>query len=396
MAIKFSKINDNLILSYERKNLDWLTYKLARDEKVKIQKTFTFTKDDLYGVDLENLEDSDFTVLDFIFGKKENDYFRISERILSTNLPVFIHSSIELETKSFISAENISIFTRINNLVKNPIYIGGSHTNAIPPEEFSKLIDNFPNTYEQRKYADAIVSSMLRNYFDNVVDAETKYHKYLNKKNRKVGSNLLQTLKDQEKHKYEIMLTKLEDMLAKEEEYTENQWQKEILQIILLFYPKYIQAFTEVKVRDVYNGKNRKLDFMLLDTSGNVDIIEIKKPFNNAIMTQGKYRDNHIPLRDLSGTIMQIEKYIFYLNKWGKKGENELTKKYSTHIPNGMNIKITNPSALIIMGRYNNLSQSQRCDFEIVKRKYKNILDIITYDDLVSRLKFVVEQWTKT
>jgi hypothetical protein len=34
--------------------------------------------------------------------------------------------------------------------------------------------------------------------------------------------------------------------------------------------------------------------------------------------TLGQYRNNHIPLRELSGAVMQIEKYIYYLNRWGK------------------------------------------------------------------------------
>ena len=81
----------------------------------------------------------------------------------------------------------------------------------------------------------------------------------------------------------------------------------------------YIFVFDEVKIKDTYSGKDRKLDYMLVDSAGNTDIIEIKKPFSKAIVSQSLYRDNHIPIRDLSGTVMQIEKYIFYLNKWGKK-----------------------------------------------------------------------------
>jgi hypothetical protein len=34
-------------------------------------------------------------------------------------------------------------------------------------------------------------------------------------------------------------------MLSAEESYTESQWQEELLQIILLLYPKYIYLFKE-------------------------------------------------------------------------------------------------------------------------------------------------------
>ena len=47
------------------------------------------------------------------------------------------------------------------------------------------------------------------------------------------------------------------------------------------------------------------------------------------------------------------------------------------------------------MGREANLSDEQRDDFEIVKRKYKNVIDILTYDDLLQRLDFTIEQIQK-
>ncbi|WP_210150741.1 Shedu anti-phage system protein SduA domain-containing protein [Chryseobacterium scophthalmum] len=89
---------------------------------------------------------------------------------------------------------------------------------------------------------------------------------------------------------------------------------------------------------------------------------------------------------------MQIEKYIYYLNRWGEDGEKYLTKKYKDKIPEGFNINITNPKGIIIMGRIKGLTLEQKKDFEVVKRKYKNVLDIISYDDLLNRLKLTIEQ----
>ena len=185
-------------------------------------------------------------------------------------------------------------------------------------------------------------------------------------------------------------------MLNNELSYSEAQWQEELLQIILLLYPKYIHVFKEAPVRDTYNNANRKIDYLLVDSSGNTDIIEIKKPFNKCIVTKRTYRDNYIPLRELSGTVMQIEKYIYYLNKWGKKGEKKLTEYYKDKIANDFKIRITNPCGIIIMGRTKGLSINQIQDFEVIKRKYKNVIDIITYDDLVERLKFTIQQWEGT
>ncbi len=162
-----------------------------------------------------------------------------------------------------------------------------------------------------------------------------------------------------------------------------------------MVYPKYIRVFEEVTIRDVYNQKNKRLDYMLVDSNGNIDIVEIKKPFNQSIVSQNKYRDNHIPLKELSGSVMQIEKYIYFLNKWGKQGEEVLTERYKDELPGNFKIKVINPSGLIIMGRENMLTGIQLEDFEVIKRKYKNVIDIITYDELIARLEHIIFKFKK-
>ena len=52
----------------------------------------------------------------------------------------------------------------------------------------------------------------------------------------------------------------------------------------------------------------------------------------------------------------------------------------------GMKIRVTNPKTMIILGRDNDFSADQGFYFEIIKRKYAYILDIITFDDLLRRL----------
>ena len=88
---------------------------------------------------------------------------------------------------------------------------------------------------------------------------------------------------------------------------------------------------------------------------------------------------------------MQIEKYIFWLNKSGRTGELLLNKDYADKLPTGLNIKITNPSGIIIMGRSLFMSEEQKDDFEVIRRKYKNVVDIITYDDLLNSLSVTLE-----
>jgi hypothetical protein len=305
---------------------------------------------------------------------------------------MFIHSDINLKLNHFVAVRNISIFKRIDKLINENIFIGGDAESSIPIKAYQEIIDAFPNTYELDRYADSRVSSVLKNYLDSTKDAEKLFINLMDKKPSTAGMDLTEAFRKTELFKYESILSKLKRMLIDEENYSEKQWQREIIQIILLLYPKYIFVFNEVKIRDTYNGKDRKLDYMLVDSAGNTDIIEIKKPFSKCIISQNLYRDNYIPIRDLSGTVMQIEKYIFYLNKWGKKGEDTISQRYKSVLPDGFSLKITNPKGIIIMGRQNNLSSEQFQDFEIIKRKYSNVMDIITYDDLIGRLSFTIKQ----
>jgi len=262
----------------------------------------------------------------------------------------------------------------------------------LPYESFEKLIKIFPTTHEVSLYRQAKVTSILKNYFDNIVDKENEYKTYINKKTPVYKSELRKTFKENDIIKYETLLEKLKYMLSNEIKYSENQWQEEIIQIILLLFPKYIAVFAEVRFKDIYNNKTRRLDYGLIDFMGNLDLIKIKIPFDKSIVSVNPYRDNHIPNRDLSGSIMQIEKYIYYLNKTGIRGEKQLTEKYKKELPENLEIKITNPNGMIIMGRDINLTKSQIADFEIIKRKYKNIIDIFTYDDLMRRMEIMLAQ----
>jgi hypothetical protein len=133
-----------------------------------------------------------------------------------------------------------------------------------------------------------------------------------------------------------------------------------------------------VRVKDFDSGSYRILDIMLLDASGNVDVVEIKQPFGEAMTTPQRYRKNHVPMRELSGAVIQVEKYLLHLTRWGQKGEHTLTKRYASRLPIGFKIRVVNPGGLVIMGRDADMTPDQRGDFEVTRRHYKHIADIVT------------------
>ncbi|HWK77751.1 Shedu anti-phage system protein SduA domain-containing protein [Microbacterium sp.] len=63
-----------------------------------------------------------------------------------------------------------------------------------------------------------------------------------------------------------------------------------------------------------------------------------------------------------------------------------ISEKHATDLPDGLEVQITNPKAYVLSGRDNSFTDQQAFDFEFVRRKYSNLVDIITYDDLLRRL----------
>jgi hypothetical protein len=408
--ITFYSTGSQLILSYtpdRAANERWAIELIENYEYVVLKKTFTFSPEDVFTISGEDASSDDYLFnedegrIDFVLGaiveetseEEKCTYYQITNGVLVEDFEIFISTDLNLDIKHFVADNNISVFDTLFKFLSENLYIGGLHPNALPLEDFLRLIRNFPNTWEKKLYAKARVTSILRQYFETVEDSTEKYERYLNKKISGKGSDLQKLFNDQEIYKYQTILDKIKDMLTSERGYSENQWQKEILQIILLLFPKYIFSFTEGQIR---TDLNRRVDFLLVDAGGNIDILEIKKPHDIPIISNAEYRNNYIPQKELSGTIMQVEKYIYHINRWSDRGEQVLTEKYKKDLPEGFSLKITNPAGLIIMGRDNDLNAAQKLDFEVVRRKYKNLIDILTYDDLIRRLEFTINSLKKT
>lgn len=70
-------------------------------------------------------------------------------------------------------------------------------------------------------------------------------------------------------------------------------------------------------------------------------------------------------------------------------------KKLIEFLPEGVEVKIVNPQGILLAGRSNEFNCEQQKDFELIKRQYKHVADIMTYDDLAQRLKNIVASLQK-
>lgn len=389
--IEFIQDDKGIIFKYNPINgTDWINNTFEQDENITISNTFYFKKQDL--VTYEDNEQFNGYVY-FRFAELKKNYHMIEGSILGVDYNLSFYQDIKIDRKFFLASRKISIIKKVFKLVKKDLFIGGP-SGDLDFKVFQELIKRFPNTYEINKYVNARIDRILSEYIEYEDKPRYGYDAYMNKKSPEKKKNYEEIIiQNNELVKFEFLLEKLKNMLNDEISYTEKVWQREILNVILLLYPKYLKVFEEVPVYDVYNSKTRRLDYLLVDASGFIDVIEIKKPNDISILSKGLYRENYVPLRELSGTIMQIEKYVFYLNKWGIQGEKKLTQRFQKELPDNIDIRIVNPSGIIIMGRSKNLHSNELSDFEVIKRKYKNIVEIITYDDLLNRLENIIYKW---
>lgn len=378
-------------------NNRWVWDELIDNEEARVSRIFSFKVADLLNPPAPSQDFDDYEYR-FRFGTFEDDYVRIPARILDIKNDLLISREVTLKRSIFAAERNVSIFGRLSELLEHsdPILIGGGRRDAIPWEVFNELLKKFPNTYELNRYADARVHTILSQYLDGMRDARGRYESYLSKR-ASLGNTAsldLSGMKKQEVQKYILIRDLISDALATKRDWSERDWQKLMSSFLLLLFPKYIKVLENVTIHDYYSDPAKKIDrfidMALVDANGNLDVIEVKKPFDDKILRKSPYRGNSIPTSELSGSIMQAEKYLFHLSKWGVRGETLLTKKYAAELPKGMRIRVSNPKAIIIVGRDQisgaNMSGSQLLDFEVIKRKYANMMDIITYDDLLRRL----------
>lgn len=393
--IDFTKKGDDLLMRYlpERGSDEWLVKPLESNIDIPLSGRTLHVRKEIYRPEID---DGDYRIdacYRFLVGHLVDGYYQMDRRFLGIRYDLFMHHSLKFRRQMFVAEKNIAIFRGFNDHGFSSLYVGGEHPDALPEEVFKEMLRQFPNSYELKKYARARVSSMIRNYVPIQADHEAEYLKYRQRKASATGTEPKTMFRAYETDKFAVLVEKIEGMLDSTDTYSEAQWQSEILQVIQFLYPKYVCAFREAPVRDTLAGKDRKIDFLLVDASGYVDAIEIKKPFAECMVTSNRYRDNHVPMRELSGTIMQLEKYLYHLNRWGQSGEDKLNESYADQLPDGLRIKIVNPSGIIIMGRDATFTPDQRTDFEVIRRKYRHVVEIMTYDDFLRRLKVIRAQF---
>lgn len=330
----------------------------------------------------------------FTIAKTKENYYLLDREVFGIKHNISIEKKLNISDKWFITYPKTLVIKKIDELLQDDLCIVADENgeeNYLPSRAFLELIEVFPNSYEVKKYVSSRISYLLSTYVEGVWKNKESYERYLEKKEANLPLSSFPNIKLMGYEMYKKAYDELELMLKNSMSYSEKEWQRRIYEIICVLYPKYIARFREIEVGT--DGRHMKTpDFMLVDSAGFVDILEIKKPDGIKVVSTTEYRNNYVASRDLEGAIVQIEKYIYILNHEGEARVKKIQDKVRNHLPSNFRLKVVNPQGILLLGRSNNLTDEQLFDFEIIKRQHKNIVDIMTYDDLLKRFRNILNQ----
>ena len=385
MTIHFEKENSELILCYSPEfEIDELASRLSDGEDVLIKHTFVVNQ----GL-LRNFKKEDEDTLRFCIGCVGDTYTLLNPAVIRTMHRFYFANEINLKQALFVAYRDISILKKIDEVIERDFYVGGNWetVGGIPYEVYIKMLNSFPKTAELNKYAHSRIASCIKEYLPECDKYQSIYEQFI--KRRSQTHEIANLNAEIELAQFSTTLDELRFLLKHSDGIGETEWQIQINDILQLLYPKYILCAREISFKGI-DGYDKRPDFVLVDTNGFVDILEIKKPDIQILTRQASYRNNYVPVREFSGAIQQLEKYILCLTT-DDKSRAGVAEKLKPMLPASVSLGFVNPQGYLVAGRSCDFNKQQIMDFELIKRQYKHVVDIMTYDDLVSRFETVVQ-----
>lgn len=392
MSFEFVKQNSELIVIYTPiYGVSEILNKIRIEDGYNIKNTFWVEQ-----CMLRDVEEFDDDSICFAIGKVVDGYIEINQAVVGTEHVFFFSENMKFNPKMFVANKNISVLKKIDQVIDGNMYIGDDeHSDgySISQSKYKALIEIFPNSTELKKYAHKRIATIVKEFVPQSDKCEHEYENYIEKREHAYLKNENLNIQDFNRkirrEQFAIALSELKNLLEEAEHTCETVWQLRIEEIMKLLYPQYIFSTREITFQGV-DGYDKRPDFILVDANGFIDVMEIKKPSVSVLTKQASYRNNYVPVRDFAGAIQQIEKYIFCLNCLNREKDNFFVK-LTEMLPQGVLPQVVNPQGILIIGRSKEFDEQQIRDFELIKRQYKNIADIMTYDDLISRFERIID-----
>lgn len=101
-----------------------------------------------------------------------------------------------------------------------------------------------------------------------------------------------------------------------------------------------------------------------------------------------------LPQEIFMGQFSKLKNIFFCLNS-SDKAKEDISKKLTEFLPEGVEFKIVNPQGILLADRSNAFTDKQKKDFELIRRHCKHVSDIMTCNDLAQRLKNIIASLEK-
>lgn len=158
---------------------------------------------------------------------------------------------------------------------------------------------------------------------------------------------------------------------------SEQKWGTFLQKHLYLIDSKYVHVIGQL---NVVLGGQRKVDFGMVDSQGYLDLFEIKKPAT-PLLAQSVDRGNHYWSTDTVKAIAQAEKYLFNADRKAANLAEDIRREKK------IEVSVIRPRAVLIIGNSSQLdSEEKEKDFRVLKMALKNV-EMVTYDELLQRLK---------
>ena len=400
MALDFYFKNDKLIMkwfpewTWDASDLENAVKKKSEEgQRLLFKSCFSLITQNLILPDSPDYDEEAclYGSIEIVVGERNrgDKYFYLDKEVFGIGYDFAFDGDLTLNPR-FFTKDSVSLIRLLSHTVKNDVFIEANGEDSpssghISVRDFRTIVNKMPTKSELTKYTYSVIQNLVDDFFDVLPDYKTKFERFIEKKRGKTYKETFsKSYYEYKIDEYKALYKELSNLLENDST-SESDWQNRIIDILCLIYPKYVVIIPKFEFKSL--GKTKIPDFIAIDSDGDVDVIEIKKANIGPLLK--KYRGNFVPRSELSGAIVQAEQYTYYLKSEKEITERYIKEKYPEKVGN-LEINIINPQGIVIAGRNNKMNPKERKDFEVVKRMHKNISEILTYDDLLRRLKNLI------
>jgi len=376
--------NTGIYVSKQMENYQWIKDFCDEDtnETLTVFRVF-----DVHREDISISEDdwsSSSAYVTIKIGSFSNDIYTIPGEVLNSDFSLQVRPGSELnKIEYFTNRYNVKIMKWILETVHDNITIGNEEGD-LRIETLDSLIKRFPTSTDVQYYIKERICNIVSEDLEIGKDYESAHQRYIDsKRNQPVKSFV--DINEYDLERLLFVRRHMDEMLKTQDAYGETDWQEAIKTVALILFPQYIHASREKCLTAVF-GHQRRVDFLLIDSAGYVDIMEIKKPSVPILKPKPDGHNNINPTPAFTSCVMQVETYIYSLLKSTDRKLVETAQKILDEEKINLKLNVLNPRGLIVMGYFDDITAEEEYALEVIRRQFSHIVDIITYNDLIQRI----------